>query len=436
MKKMNRRAISVLMLAFLIVIGLLTYLHRFLDSGERWASYFSRLNSLSEGTVTDRNGVFLAGFTANDNRFNEDRATRIANYHVTGDFWDRTGTGILTNFSSELHGYSPITGMTQTKRISMKLNVDSVLDKKAYAALADRKGCVGIVNYRTGELICMVSSPAIDPVESEPVAPEGVYINRLISASFVPGSIFKLVTAAAAIECVPTIWQKSFFCEGSDEIAGVEITCPFEHYTQDFKGALANSCNIAFAKIAVSVGQQNMVDHVRAYGFLDSHSLSGIPTAAGTYPLEFVGDPETGWSGIGQSTDLICPYSMLRYVAAIANDGILCEPKLIDDGQPAEKSVLVNPDTAKTMQELMRNNVIVTYGDNRFPGLTVCGKTGTAEVGDGTDHAWFTGFLLDEEHPYAFIVFVEHGGGGLSVATPIANTVLQAAVRRGTDMEY
>ena len=127
---------------------------------------------------------------------------------------------------------------------------------------------------------------------------------------------------------------------------------------------------------------------------------------------------------------------MLRFVAAIANDGVLVEPKLIDDGQPPQQSLLVNPDTAKTMQDLMRNNVIQTYGDNRFPGLEVCGKTGTAEVGDGTDHAWFTGFLKDEDHPYAFIVFVEQGGGGLSVATPIANTVLQAAMRRGTDMEY
>ena len=114
----------------------------------------------------------------------------------------------------------------------------------------------------------------------------------------------------------------------------------------------------------------------------------------------------------------------------------LPEPKLINDGQAAEKTMLVNPETAKTMQRLMRNNVVTVYGDNRFPGLTVCGKTGTAEVGDGTDHAWFTGFLLDEEHPYAFIVFVEGGGGGLSVAVPIANTVMQAAVRRGTELDY
>ena len=412
MKKLNRRALSVMMISLFIILGLFTYIERFLRDGENWASYFSRLNSLSEGYVTDRNGVLLAAFTANDNSYNEDRNTRIANYHVTGDFWNRTGSGILTNFARQLHGYSPVTGMTQTKHISLKLNVDSVLDNKAYAALAGRKGAVGIVNYRTGELICMVSSPAVDPVESDPVAPEGVYINRLLSASFTPGSIFKLITAAAAIECVPTIWQRSFFCLGEEEISGVLFHCPFEHYTNDFRGALANSCNIAFAQIAISVGQREMVNHVRAYGFLDPHSLDGIPTAAGSYPLDFVGDPETAWSGIGQS------------------------PKLIDDGRPAEQSLLVNPDTAKTMQELMRNNVIQTYGDNRFPGLEVCGKTGTAEVGDGTDHAWFTGFLKDEEHPYAFIVFVERGGGGLSVATPIANTVLQAAMRRGTDMEY
>ena len=142
-----------MMISLFIILGLFTYIERFLRDGENWASYFSRLNSLSEGYVTDRNGVLLAAFTANDNSYNEDRNTRIANYHVTGDFWNRTGSGILTNFARQLHGYSPVTGMTQTKRISLKLNVDSVLDNKAYAALAGRKGAVGIVNYRTGELI-------------------------------------------------------------------------------------------------------------------------------------------------------------------------------------------------------------------------------------------------------------------------------------------
>ena len=433
MKKMNRRAFSVLLIALLILAGLGFYIYRYVEHGEYWASYFSRLNSSSTGTVVDRNGELLAAFTANENKFSDKYETRVANYHVTGDFWDRTGSGILTNFAGQLHGFDLVNGMTQTRTIELQLNVDAKLDNKAYAELAGRKGAIGVVNYRTGELICMVSSPSVDPTDPDPIAGEGAYINRLISASFVPGSVFKLVTAAAAIETVPSIWQRSFWCEGSEEIAGVEITCPYEHYTMDFAGALANSCNISFAKIAISVGQENMIKYVRKYGFLDPHSLDGIPTAAGTYPLEFVGDPETGWSGIGQSTDLICPYSLLRYVSAIANDGIIVEPKLINDGKPAEKSFMIEPETAKTMQQLMRNNVVSNYGDGSFPGLTVCGKTGTAEVGDGTTHAWFTGFLLDEEHPYAFVVFVEGGGGGRSVAMPIANAVLQEAVRERYD---
>ncbi len=291
MKKMNRRAFSVLLIALLILGGLGFYIYRYVEHGEYWASYFSRLNSSSTGTVVDRNGELLAAFTANENKFSDKYETRVANYHVTGDFWDRTGSGILTNFAGQLHGFDLVNGMTQTRTIELQLNVDAKLDNKAYAELAGRKGAIGVVNYRTGELICMVSSPSVDPTDPDPIAGEGAYINRLISASFVPGSVFKLVTAAAAIETVPSIWQRSFWCEGSEEIAGVEITCPYEHYTMDFAGALANSCNISFAKIAISVGQENMIKYVRKYGFLDPHSLDWIPTAAGTYPLDVVGDP-------------------------------------------------------------------------------------------------------------------------------------------------
>ena len=90
----------------------------------------------------------------------------------------------------------------------------------------------------------------------------------------------------------------------------------------------------------------------------------------------------------------------------------------------------MNQETALIMKEYMKYNVEHTYGTGSFPGLTIGAKTGTAEVGDGTDHAWFVGFLDDEEHPYAFVVQVERGGGGLSVAGSIANKVLQAAVAK------
>lgn len=238
------------------------------------------------------------------------------------------------------------------------------------------------------------------------------------------------MTAAAAIENIPDIYERSFYCEGTYTIAGVDINCSGTHYTQTFEQALANSCNCAFAQIAVMLGQDTLLKYVKDFGFLSAHSLDGIPTAAGTFPTEFVGDPELAWAGIGQSTDTVCPYTMLRYVSAIANNGVLCEPKLIADGKVAVKSRLIEAGTAGKLQEMMSYNVSASYGNDRFPGLKLCAKSGTAELGDGTSHAWFTGFLQDEAHPYAFVVIIERGGGGLTNAGAVANTLLQAAVNR------
>ena len=170
-----------------------------------------------------------------------------------------------------------------------------------------------------------------------------------------------------------------------------------------------------------------MIDYARAFGFLDAHELDGIPSAAGSYPLDFIGDPELAWSGIGQSTDMVNPYAMLRYVAAIANGGKLAEPHLIM-GRSGPVTRLVKADTADALADMMSYNVAYGYGgEDSFPGLPLCAKTGTAETGDGSSHAWFVGFLRDREHPYAFVVLVENGGGGLYAAGPVANRLLQAA---------
>lgn len=428
MKKITNRAFSVLLLAMLVIVGMLAYVLRYVDHGQDWALAFTRANSGSTGEIVDRNGVLLASFNAMENRFNNDPATRIANYHITGDYWNRTGTGLLSSYWGNLQGFSLLTGTTRAEHTQLQLNVDAELNNQAFAALDGRKGAILITNYKTGELLCMVSAPAVDPADPNAVPEDGAYINRALSAAFVPGSVFKLITAAAAIENIPDIDQRSFYCEGKNTVAGVDIVCSGSHYTQTFEQALSNSCNVAFSKIAIMLGQDTMVQYVRQYGFLDRQSLDGIPTAAGNYPLDFVGDPELGWSGIGQSTDLICPYSLLRFVSAIGNGGVLCEPKLIRDGDSL-RSRYMEADTAERLTRMMNYTVATHYkGDKLFPGLKLCAKTGTAELGDGTSHAWFAGFLLDEEHPYAFVVFVERGGGGLTVAGKIANIVLQYAV--------
>ena len=431
MKKITRRAFSVLLLALLVIVGLTNYVLRYIDHGEDWALYFNRLNSGSSGELLDRNGIVLAAFSANENRYAEDALTRTANYHVTGDYWGRTGTGILSTYWNKMQGFSLLTGTTRSTVGTTRLFIDAGLNNTAYAGLDGRPGCVLVTNYKTGELVCMVSTPAVDPADPNAEPAPGAYLNRALSSAFVPGSIFKLITAAAAIETLPNLAERRFYCEGSTFIGGVEIHCSGEHYTQTFEQALANSCNVAFAKIATLVGQDKLVEYVRAFGFLDRHALGDIPTAAGSFPLDFVGDPELGWAGIGQSTDTVNPYAMLRYVSAIANGGILVEPTMVNTGKEPVKSRFLSSDTAEKLKEMMAYNVSYAYdGDFRFTGLKLCAKTGTAELGGGlTSHAWFVGFLDDEEHPYAFVVLVENGGGGLSVASPIAERVLRHCMR-------
>ena len=426
MKQITNRAVSVLLLAAFVIVGTLLYVFRYVDHGQDWAAAYSRENAGASGALIDRNGVVLASYSPHESLFQEDEELRRANYHVTGDYYGRTGTGLLTDYQD----YSLLTGSSRSRNAVLYLNVDSELNRRAWQVLDGRSGAVLVTNYKTGELLCMVSSPTIDPLEAEPDPPEGAYLNRCLAASFVPGSVFKLVTAAAAIEKIPDLNERRFLCEGAVEIAGVEIVCSGYHGEQTFEEALSNSCNVAFSQIAIELGQEAMVKKVRDLGFLDSQRLDGIPTVAGSFPTDFVGDPELGWAGVGQSTDLICPYAMLRYVSAIANDGVLLGPQLVRDGSTGTAERLLKTETAKDLQRLMHYNVVNGYGEYRFPGLALCGKTGTAERGDGSSNAWFVGFLADEEHPYAFVVMIERGGSGLGAAGSAANEILQFAVNR------
>lgn len=463
MKKMTQRAIAVLLLASAVICGMIVYVIRYVDEGRDWALYFARSNTRSSGRLLDRNGYDLAYFTGYENLFSDDAQTRTANYHVTGDYWGRTGAGVLQRYWSKMQSFDLINGTTREEHSVMQLNIDSYLNRIIYLSLnrlekplpkgvepmpllddfgfpvLDEEGrevfpepekCNGAVlicNYMTGELLGLVSTPSVDPMDDVTPPADGAYINRCLSASFIPGSVFKLITAAAAIENLPEIYDMSFYCEGSTLIAGVPVTCMAAHGTQNFDQTLANSCNCAYAKIAIMLGQDTLARYVRSYGFLDRQSLGDISTAAGSFPLEFVGDPELGWAGIGQSTDLICPYNMLRFVCAIANEGVVKEPKIVRDGYAPTETRLIEAETARRLKEMMAYNVSYGYdGANMFAGLpAMCAKTGTAELGDGTTHAWFVGFLDDAERPWAFVTFVEQGGSGLSVAGGLTKSILK-----------
>ena len=302
-----------------------------------------------------------------------------------------------------------------------------------------------VYNYKTGEILCMVSAPSYDPlnvpedIETNPRY-EGAYLNRFLSSTFTPGSIFKTVTLTATLEKIPDLDSRTWTCEGSVQIGDETIVCSGTHGQQNIGDAFANSCNVVFAQLAQELGASTMKQYTDKAGLTDSYSVDGLPTAKGSFAWEGITDGQLGWAGVGQGQDQVNPCAMMCYMGAIANGGKAAKPYLIEKtvsplGLPSlprlngKTSQLIASDTAEILAEMMAQNVQKTYGTGRFPNMDICAKSGTAEVGEGkTPHAWFTGFLRNEDAPYAFVVLVENGGGGNAVAGTVAGKVLNVIV--------
>lgn len=446
MRKIERRAMICLILAFGLFIGICTFGYRFVRYGGEWASFPANKHLYtSTGTITDRDGDVLSSSGDSGRTYYPDETVRKATLHAVGDEQGNIGTGAIHAFSDKLSGYNILTGSTSpfSGEKTLSLTIDAAFNVTAYKALGGHKGTVGVYDYTTGEILCMVSTPTYDP-ENPPQNMDsdeydGAYVNRFLSSAIVPGSIFKIVTLNAALENISDIYDRTWTCTGSTTVGGIEITCPHAHGTLDIQSAFANSCNGVFGLLAAEVGGDTMQKYVDSAGLTSSISVDGINTAKGTF--SFVGEDsgQVAWSGVGQGKDALNPCTMMTYMGAIASNGSAAVPKLIKSVEgsiiPAistnkKTGNLINSSTAQAIHAMMRNNVEQTYGASRFPDGT-CAKSGTAEVGGGlTPNAWFAGFIDDPAHPYAFIVLVENGGGGSSVAGEVASQVLNAIVEK------
>ena len=444
MKKVGGRANALLILAALILAGLALYIGRMATDGRNWVSFAPNKTVYSDGvlklgTLTDRDGLVLSGVSNGQRYYADDAAVRVSTLHAVGDLGGNIGTGALSAYASRLIGYDFFNGVYARAEHgkTVALTIDADLNVAAYNALDGRKGAVAVVNYETGELVCMVSSPSYDPNNVPDLSGEkyeGVYLNRFLSSAYTPGSTFKLVTLAAAIENVDDLYDRVFTCEGGVNIAGEWVACTGVHGELKVEDALAASCNSAFGTIALDVGADTLARYTEKFGFTESLEIDGVKTAAGNFTKADDGSANLAWSGIGQYEDTVCPYAMLRLVSAIANGGRAVDMTLVKDTGPAAllppgSERLMSSDTADKIAVMMNYNVYKTYGEDNYPGLELYAKSGTAEVGGGqSPHAWFVGFITNENYPLAFVVVVENGGGGSHVAGPIANAVLQAAV--------
>ncbi len=447
MKKIEKRAIMCLLLAFVLLTGVGIFSYRYVAHGDDWASYEGNRDvynegDLSKGKLYDTNGTLLMQNTPDGMIFNDDASVRTALMHITGDKDNNISTGANRAFTDELIGYNLINGVYSLNNAGkdVSLTLDANICATAYEALAGRSGTVGVYNYKTGEILCMVSSPTYDPVDPPSKPEDGVYINRFTSATFVPGSIFKLVTAAAAIENLDDAYTWEINCTGSVSYGGeYAVTDVSAHGTVDLEKALEVSCNCYFGQLAEKLGPDLLEKYTEKAGLMTSYDIDGIKTTEGTFDF-----PDSGmnlaWTGIGQWEDMINPCSMMVYMGAIANGGEATHPNIVKPttfmGKQIDKITtkttnMIDSTTAASLTEMMANNVVSHYGSENFPGLSLCAKSGTAEVGDYKEpHAWFAGFLNDDSNPYAFIVLVENSGYGADVAGAVANTVMQAVVNR------
>ena len=452
MKKIERRMLICRVLALLLAVGMGVFLVKYALHGGSWASsafnrhLYNNDGQLASGTVLDRDGDVLST-VENGKRVYYDNATvRKATLHAVGDLQGNIGTGALNAFADKLTGYSLLNGAFGAERGSdLYLTIDARYNYEAYEALNGHAGTVAVYNYKTGEILCMVSAPSYDPLNVPGDIEtsdrwEGAYLNRFLSSAFTPGSVFKTVTLAAAIENIPDLDERTWDCQGSIQIGDDTIVCSGTHGQQHIGDAFANSCNVAFAQMAVELGADTLAKYADKAGLMDSYSVSGLPTAKGSFTWENITDSQLGWAGVGQFHDQVNPCGLMVYMGAIANGGRAAEPYLIKKtvsalGIPSlphltgKTGQLVSSSTASVLADMMADNVEKTYGTKRFPNMDICAKSGTAEVGEGkTPHAWFAGFLRNEETPYAFVVLVENGGGGSSVAGTVAGKVLDILV--------
>ncbi len=447
MKQLKTRTLFVLFFILALILGMVVLLVFYVLNGASWASYSANRHvysngSISSGSIADRNGVIL--YDCENDAYNDDYEIRVSTVHAIGDRNGSISVGAKSVFADELVGFSLVFGTNGTGN-QVNLTLDAQLNKVAYEAMDGRDGVVALYNYETGDLLCMLSTPAFDPDDEDEIAAinagdesyDGAYLNRFLSSTYTPGSTFKLVTSAAAIETLSNLDSFTFTCDGSLEYDdGSTVTCPSAHGTVDFETALADSCNGAFATLANEIGGETLQQYAEEAGLLSSLSVSGIPTATGSFSTT-VSAVDEGWSGVGQYEDLVNPCAMLTLMGCIASGGEAAAPRLLlsvtgsvgltTTEATETTSIGWDSSTCQQLKTMMRNNVVSHYGQSQFGDLAVCAKSGTAEVGSGSPHAWFVGFIDDEEYPYAFVVVVENGGWGSSVAGSVAAAVLETA---------
>ena len=451
-KNMKYRSLILYLIIVSFFCGFGYFLYEFSTQSVNWA--FSPINKhlkdgkISGGKIIDVNGEVLLQTDSGKRVYNKDENIRKATLHTIGDGSSLIPTSVQSRYNSELFGYNLITGFGTPPYLvsnrNIKLTIDSKLCAEVSKKFKDKKGTALAYNYKTGEILCMVSLPTYD-VNNRPNFDddtdgtyEGAYLNRAISSAYTPGSIFKVFTTLASLDFMNDAENRKYECQKVKIIDGEKVTCMKSHGKLGLKEALAQSCDIVFGDIAVEIGKEKMTSKMEELGFNMPQYFENLEICKSNYDVKNASKADLAWSGIGQYTDTANPIHALKLMGAIANGGVAVEPyvvksifldsdeSIVKSNKPTEKRI-ISEVTSEKIKEMMRYTMKNKYKDSMFGGIEMCAKTGTAEVGEGKlPHGWIIGFSYDKKFPIAFVVVVENGDFGIKSAGPIASFMIKS----------
>lgn len=485
MNDLGKSVRNVMVIFLFFFVGLISYIAYFqvfkgpdIASNPGNVRLWAKRNEVLRGTIYDRNGDVLAKSSKVD-ALTQNREYVYGDLyaHALGYVDQRFGlTGLEAEFDTELSTYNPVSSnlkkFVKTPNLKNFFNIDKEekvgngvvttldpkLQKVASDALGNRRGSVVALNPKTGEVLAMVSKPTYNPADLATVMenanqgndPDHVLINRALDGLYPPGSVFKTITMASALENDPSVANRKFEDNGYIEFPDGNRLYNFMKQgngTIDLRTAFRKSSNVVFGTLAMELGNDKLKKTAEDFGFNNAIPGIGVTTAVSEFPT--LKNYEVGMiaqSGIGQSSVLATPMQMALVAATIANDGVMMQPKLVNkvvdkdgklvdtiDSKPWRTDVIPKDVAAiekDYMTSLVTNNL---YRWPAFEGTNAGAKTGTADYNlpDGTPavpHGWFISAAPMNDPQIAVAVIIENGDNGAIGAADVASKVVRAAV--------
>ncbi len=421
-------------------------------------SYNPRLNfdnkTIKRGDIKDIDGYVLAYSEYHDGEYirkynNAETSCHVVGYTGAGKYGIESSKNfILQNISNEV--FQRLKNIIKNSEIecdNLYLTIDKDLQDIASNLIKNNKGAVVVEEVSTGRILCMLSKPQFNPqniyeewenIKDDENSP---LLNRAINGLYTPGSVFKIVTSVAAIRNGMTDFN--FNCEGESSFYNKIIHCfkNKSHGEEDIIKAFANSCNVYFSNAAVKMGAEALIKTSNDMLFNTNINFD-LDISPSLVQLEASSsESELVETSIGQGKTLVTPVFMACITQAIANNGVMMKPYIVDHIEnysdvtikttvPEVYANILTKDECNKLKEMMIETVNSGTGSNaNSEYFQVAGKTGTAENPAGNDHIWFIGFAPADNPQYAVSVVIENGDGNVNAAV-VARKMLYNAINR------